>query len=743
MALNQLELIEKWYDLTEHEKTIDDFCKEENIPLSRVEKIELLLNLVKKDVFGYSTLLGNSIPLVADLDDQFLEFLEEIQRITHGDLALGWFEMALIRIGKENHTLGIALANKMKNSTTLFDFSCASLGGVGYSDYSKIEKIVDASLSSNDTKETVRGLRTIRIAFSKKQLDNNSDVFSKIEAAVKINNETINIEATAALLEFYESNPTFCQTQLLQLAKSDDKFKNMISHHLWIHPIKNSSNAIALIQECYNTTNSNIQFSVFYALGNYTKTNYKEIMAIIRTALENKAHPYGQLEHLIKELGKNALFPSLNEFEGWLNTDNLHLKFSIPRFIALLIPNGQRQSCFSNFEKWSEDKSIPHDLFLKIYKRILATCYGIILDQIFVQNSKTLLSKLVTKSGIKSSFLLKGESDETLQCASLIKGLEYYSSDLNYDRILSNLDLFPNLKNLITTKWISQKKQENNRTNLLLRVLERELPNDSKINKIVVDMEKAKNAQEHSWHQFRLGNHVHNFFYLLNIEQNIQNFKNTKLNVNSHFRGKLQNDEQVDDAISEINILGLLAEHYELKLEASVGTKNIDSLIEIDGQKLYLEVINPSGFSPLELFDGEVFTIPHRIKNKILDKCEGQLSQIPEDDIPAIIAIDIQGNDIDVDSVTDALYGSSQYTFLMDKETGEERGGYSSLKDNSIHRTKPKSDVLSGVLCFKSEMLNDMKLHVTGKLILNPNAKNPLIEHITKRIEEIIIKIEN
>jgi hypothetical protein len=734
---------EKWYENTKQDKNIDNFCKEENISLSRNEKINLLLELVKKDVFGYSTLLSNSISLVADIDEQFIALLEEIVRVTNGDLAIGWFEMALIKIGKENNTLGIELANKLKKSTTLFDFSSTPLGGVGYNDFSKIEKIVDSMLSSNDPKEIVLGLRIIRIAFRKKQLYDNYEIFSKIETAIKINNETINIEATMALLEFYEYNQSFCQTQLLQLVKSNDKIKNLISHHLWIHPISNATNAIMLIRECYNTTNSSLQFTVFYALGNYTTTNYKEIMVMIRTAFENKAQPYGHLEYLITKLGKDALFPALNEFESWLDTDNFHLKFCIPRFIVLLIPSGQRQSCFSYFERWSDNKDIPKDLFLKIYKRVLATCYGNNFDQDFVQSSKTLLIKLVTKDRINLTFLLKDEDDETLQCARMINGLEYYSFDLNYDRILSNVELFQNLKDLLTTTWILQKKQENNRTNLLLRVLERELPDDSKINKIIEDIGKSTNMQEYSWHQLRLGNHVHDFFYLQNIEQKIQNLKNNELNIYSHFRSKLQNDEQVDDTISEINILGLLAEHYELKLEAPVGTRNIDSLIVIDGQKLYLEVINPSEFLPLELFEGEVFTIPNRAKNKILDKCERQLSQIPEEDIPAILAIDIQGSDIDIDSVTDALYGSTKYTFLMDKKTGEERGGYWSLNDNSIHTTKTISDVLSGVLCFKSEMLNNMKFYITGKLIPNPNAKNHLILHIIKRIEEIITKIED
>lgn len=738
--MNTLNLIDDWYDLRDREENLDDFCQLKSITLTRNEKIDLLSKMVGKDVFRYSTLLTNSLPLVADADDDFLNLLESIVKSTQGDLAIGWFETALIEIGKKNPELGISLAIKMKQNENLLNFSSCPLGGVGRNDYNKIKEIVNESLSSNNTQEIINGLRTIRISYKNKHLNNKTEIFSKFEEAKKIGIDDINFEVTAGFLEFYEQDPTLCHKHLLELAKINDKIKAIISQHIWIHPIEDAARALELLQECYKAINKNVKRSVFYALTKYSKTQHKEIMAIIRAELENKAQPYGDLEYLITELGKNALIDSLNDFEDWLDTNNFHLKFSIPRFVALLIPEGQRQSCFSYFEKWSQKKSISDDLFLKIYRRVLARCYGNTLDQEFVKNSKILLSKLLNQSGINPSFFIKNESDETLQCACIIKGLEFYSNDLDYDKILLHLDFFPNLKDLLTTKWVLKKKKENNRTNLLLRVLEREFPNQAKINEILQAMEKAKDEQEHGWQKFRLGNHVHDYLYILNIEQNILNFKNSNLNVNTHFRNKLQNDEQVDDAISEINILGTLVKHYELKLETPVGKKNIDSLIEIDGQKLYLEVINPTEYSPVDLFEGEVFTVPHRAKNKILDKCEKQFSEIPEPDTPVILAIDTHRTDIDSDSIEDALSGSLQYTFLMDKKSGEDKGGYLSRKDNSIHKSKSGSDVLSAVLCFKSDLLTDMRFHITGKLIHNPNAKNPLIEHIVKRIEEIILK---
>lgn len=740
--MNYLEMIDEWHDLTNSEQTINNFCKEKKISLTREEKIRILSEISKKDVFGYSTFLSNSIPLIAENDAIFLELLEIIIQATKGDLATGWFEMALVKIGKENPTLGIKLSKKMQQIEPIQDFSSAPLGGVGYENYSKIEKIVDSMLTSENPKEVTLGIRVIRIAFSRKEIDNKQEIFSKIQTILKHDNKDVSLEATLFFLEFYEQEPKLSQEHLLELAKMDDSHKGIITRHLWIHPIKDENNAIELIKECYNSKNQNIQHLTYYALTKYTKIKHKEIMSIIRQSFENEALSYGSLEELIRELGKNALHETLNDFEEWLGTDNFHLKLSIPRFVRILIPNGEKQSCFEYFKKWSESKSVSTDLFLKIYKQVLAGCYGNEFDQDFVKNSKELLSKKVSDSGINPKLFLRDEQDETLQCASLIKGLEYYSKNLDYERISDNIELFSNLKNILTEKWILKKKQENNRTNLLLRVLERRLPEDEKINEIMNAIEKSKDDKEFNWNRYRLGNHVHDFFYLLNIEQNIMSLQKRGINTVKHFRDKLHNDEQAGDAVSELNLLGNLAEHYNLTLEVPVGTKNIDALIEIDGQKFYLEITNPSGFSPVELFEGEVFTVPHRAKNKILDKCERQLSQIPESNIPAILGIDIRGSDVDEMSITDALHGSTQYTFLMDKETGEDRGGYSSLKDNSIHKSKPESDILSAVLCFKSELLNDYRFHITGGLIHNPNAKNPLIHHITKRIEEILIQKE-
>ena len=741
--MNYLEMFDEWHDLTNSKQTIDNFCEEKKINLTREEKIKLLSEISKKDVFRYSTFLSNSIPLIVKNNDAFLELLQTIIQATKGDLVTGCFEMALIKIGRENSELAIELSEKMQKIEDIRDLSAAPLGGIGCENYSKIEKIVNCMLASENPEEVTLGIRTIRIAFNHKNMDNKEKIFSKIQTALEHNNEKINIEATIFFLKFYEQKPNISQKNLLSLAKINDIHKRMIIKHLWINPIKNEDNAITLIEECLNIQSTNIQYCAYSVLKKYTKTKHKKIMNIIHKSLESKEQPYVVFGDLIKELGKNALHESLNSFEEWFATDDIPLQCSMLQFPRYLIPNGREQCCFQYFEKWSNSELIPTDSFLNIYTYVLARCYQNECDQDFIKNSKKLLLKMVSDSGLKPKFFLRNIEDETLQCASLITGLKYYSDNLDYEMIYHNIKLFPKLKILFDMGWISKMKKENNRTNLLLRVLERKLPEDDKINEILNTIEESKNNEQYNWNRDPLGNYVYNFLYLRNIDQNIISLQKKGIDIIKHFKSKLHNDEQVDDTISELNLLGHLAEHYDLELEVPIEAKNIDSLIIIDGQKFYLEIINTKQYLPLDLFKGEVFKVDNRIKNKILDKCEKQFSKIPENDISVVLGIDIRKSDIDVMSVTDALYGRTVYTFQMGKETYDDRGVYSSLENNSIHKSKPESDMLSAVLCFKSELPNGYKFHITGELIHNPNAKNPLTLNIIKKIEEVLIQKEN
>ena len=92
-------------------------------------------------------------------------------------------------------------------------------------------------------------------------------------------------------------------------------------------------------------------------------------------------------------------------------------------------------------------------------------------DSNFIIDTKYLLVELVGKKQIKTDFFInKYKHNEYLQCGALIYAFENYCTDLDYDKICEKLNKLPYLK-IVVEKWITQKKEANNRINDLLRSL--------------------------------------------------------------------------------------------------------------------------------------------------------------------------------------------------------------------------------------------------------------------------------
>lgn len=99
---------------------------------------------------------------------------------------------------------------------------------------------------------------------------------------------------------------------------------------------------------------------------------------------------------------------------------------------------------------------------------------------------------------------------------------------------------------------------------------------------------------------------------------------------------------------------------------------------------------------------------------------------------PIIIAIDAGRSEIDYEFVADYLYGTAQFTFWVDKKTGKDAGGaWTRAKDSLSEYAKGSPEnlnLISGVLCYKTNLGSDGKFHLTGMIFANPTAQNPFTE---------------
>ena len=89
--------------------------------------------------------------------------------------------------------------------------------------------------------------------------------------------------------------------------------------------------------------------------------------------------------------------------------------------------------------------------------------------------------------------------------------------------------------------------------------------------------------------------------------------------------------------------------------------------------------------------------------------------------------------------ITNALFGTEQWTILFDKKTGKEVKSYTTRADDSIGRRLEYGKVISAIMIVRRYVdQQDLRVKLYGKTILNPYAKIQLDEKSIKEIEMML-----
>lgn len=210
---------------------------------------------------------------------------------------------------------------------------------------------------------------------------------------------------------------------------------------------------------------------------------------------------------------------------------------------------------------------------------------------------------------------------------------------------------------------------------------------------------------------------------------------------NHDVKNGVRSDDQFFQTFSELQILHAFARRgYPLVIEPAIGAKKLDLEVTVDGSNILFEVISPDMFRTLK-YATRAVGVPNRARDKIYDEFKNHLAQKAGDETrPVIIVIDIGRSEIDYDFVEDYLYGTLQYTWWTDKKTGQVVAEGPTRAGDSMHKLGETSsenlDIISAVICYKTPMGNDGRLHMQGQILINPHARNPLTEKQTSKIEE-------
>ena len=392
---------------------------------------------------------------------------------------------------------------------------------------------------------------------------------------------------------------------------------------------------------------------------------HEEMMDIIRHEIENGN--YAELS-LMSNVNVEILCKFLIAAGGfwWLVNKPCY-------FNHLLYIMGDRcKECVPFFENQLEWNCMPPHHCAEIIRNILCHDHEQLKnqkyleerDRNFLQESKCLLEKLITRAGMEPSVIAVGNT-ELIKCGEMISALKFFRHKSDCDQIIRRLECFPTLNDLL--KKNVRNMVEKRRTNWLLRMFGG-------------DMREGK------------------YLHLCKIENVLRELKNKNISRRQQLVKNLKNDTQTLDTLAEIILMAILMERsfqiVKVNVDVPCGDhtsssskdKDFDVLAKFGNTDLYVEVLNHRNDMVAALLEC-VHEPKKNIGEKICDKYAK--FRCLTDHTVAILAIQTESS------------GSEVEKFF--KEQYEKKCVY---------------EQLSAVFLFYNEEWCN--------LILNPNAANPL-----------------
>lgn len=399
-----------------------------------------------------------------------------------------------------------------------------------------------------------------------------------------------------------------------------------------------------------------------YLLAQIGKLRFEEAMCIIMDWLtkENNNTIVAMTSDIVKELAENRrkadLLPFLTE---WVKENNERHIIAALDAIGLIL-----------FRSILDIESkIPTDAELRAIESK---------ESDFIDGSLQLLKNLAKSKGIDSAALIGGEHSKIFQCACIIDGIKYYSKPLDYDVVFRNVKKYTNIEKFLTYSWFINKRTEQNRRNVILRLMS--FDDDSFLSRLNTVLGKIMLQK------------------LPKQKMMAQNIKN-------------EVSRQDYATLSELGFISHFLDDCKVELYPQVGNKRLEARIWISGVPVLFEVKNLDMFRYLKAVEGVFMTLPDTIKRKINSEYEDQLKDL-DIDTPLVLAIDLRESEASLQNIVDP---SSKY--FNDK-----------MKN------------LSGIILFKNPLYQAQNSKTLGLIIANPFAVNALSSSVVLELQRLIFK---
>ncbi len=735
--------------------------------LSEKDKYKLIDDfLFSSDFWGYFELITTVTYELADNTDKYLELLEKINNKIKRDMAQGPFLNILKDIGK-NKPFALQFYKKIITKSKDSDFKVVAgliLGGYSVKNDSILEEFLNKKLEYPQTNSI---LKAILYKYESQRLS--KEAYSYFDKISKNQDKKILQEFINVCLIFFNKNKDYFYNKLFDLIKLKDKnITYLLFDRLTYKDLLNQKQIFELIK--YSKDMDYIIIDKIVEVLRKFPQPYKQISDLfiywLNKDMEFKLRHFDwALEELVK---KNRLFIRyiLENYKRIQNKKSklyivtlphlfktlskFHISYALDQILKFNLKNKDEKYLFfelNNVLIGNIFKDIKNkDVIIKLIDNLIK----ISKEKNFIEFNKNKYNERKNKKPFS-----KDDYDYLINFAeNLLTQLRNRKEKYNFDIIKKNLKKYTNLYKF--AKEVIIEAENKKRYTPLIWLGENEQPTleDIKISEKDSELNKA----------FKIDFVRSRFWpkaYLYELNKNIKIIEtkaNEKFKKKEHIvkdiKQNLFNENKFWNYFSELIFINKFDNNHIEVIEPLPPNKknnNLDLKVNLFNKDIYFEITRPEINKNLRLSNSAV-AMPNEALKKIKNKFKKQIKSDvtlkemlnkKRSDI-IFIVIDKSGSTIDEHEIINTFFGSLSLTLVMDKKTGKTIDQYPSRKDDSIHKTNPNTDIISGVIYFKQELTFDKKnkpfIKLKGDIIQNPKGINLLNENEIKKLKEIIFK---
>lgn len=674
-------------------------------------------------------------------EKNFINLLRKVILKIKGDMAQGRFIRALIKIGEQDVNLGFSLYEQMIAETDrdLIHYSSFPLGGAGKRNFNEAYSRIKEGLKSENPHIKAASIKALRVIFEdSNELQQSSEIFDVLDRLSSEQEDfIIQVEVLNAYFDFSRFRYEECVQHLIEFARrSNSVIRFNLANILWTRNLQSKQDEIEILKLCAEDEDKNVLSRVSFALSNKGPEFPEKSLGIIKDWIQKgKYFDVYEIDYCIRKIGEVYLDRCIKEVETWVEEKNgdRRLQFFIPIVLKDLSSQDYKQ-LIASMKIWLLRDELFRRMALKTIRRVLTEIYAQTDKHDIISFCFEILSEMAEDESVNMERITYNEPDKLFQCFRLIEELELDRKEVDFERILENLERYSTIRDFFGRRWFKTMREEKSNTHPLLILLSSEVPDTKKLLKEVESFKKEVNEWNRYLKSLRIRDMVRPTVFLEYLDEMLYSIvsKTAKLR---ELRAGLKNEDQFWETISEIEVISSFIKDYNVEIAPKLNNKKLDLKVEFDGEDALIEVISPNMFKPLRYLSGRAIGIRNRARGKIFDEYKAHLKDLEtKEDTPIVIVIDIGRSEISYDFVEDYLMGTLQLTMLFDKEKGRAIKEYPSRAGDSMHSLEKGTDVFSVVICYKTVLGKDSKFHKEGRIMPNPYAKNPLSQGVIDKI---------